>query len=228
MRGSLIPRKEEKRNEGIIPAHAGLTSRGFSAAWQTGDHPRACGAHSRRLSAPTRSSGSSPRMRGSHINGMTIVRLLGIIPAHAGLTWERLICAIAVRDHPRACGAHGGYIGSAGDKMGSSPRMRGSPLIPMARLWVNGIIPAHAGLTFMLTSRRSPAWDHPRACGAHLRCSALAETMSGSSPRMRGSRSFLLDGRHGFGIIPAHAGLTVRTSPAAERCWDHPRACGAH
>ena len=86
MRGSLIPRKEEKRNEGIIPAHAGLTSRGFSAAWQTGDHPRACGAHSRRLSAPTRSSGSSPRMRGSHRMHIKRRGGVGIIPAHAGLT----------------------------------------------------------------------------------------------------------------------------------------------
>ena len=111
---------------------------------------------------------------------------------------------------------------------GSSPRMRGSPLIPMARLWVNGIIPAHAGLTFMLTSRRSPAWDHPRACGAHFVKEDSESIAEGSSPRMRGSLGAISDGGLDFGIIPAHAGLTYSRYWRRSRAWDHPRACGAH
>ena len=45
---------------------------------------------------------------------------------------------------------------------------------------------------------------------------------------MRGS---LLQAEAAFwhcGIIPAHAGLTGTSCPACPRCWDHPRACGAH
>ena len=32
-----------------------------------------------------------------------------------------------------------------------------------------GIIPAHAGLTALEASCHRADWDHPRACGAHLR-----------------------------------------------------------
>ena len=91
-----------------------------------------------------------------------------------------------------------------------------------------GIIPAHAGLTSGSISSQKWYWDNPRACGAHLIRTLDYLQPSGSSPRMRGSRS----GRHirlaTGGIIPAHAGLTMLYTPAVCYPWDHPRACGAH
>ena len=167
MRGSHGPDRRDDLVGGIIPAHAGLTRKSMPSSSPVGDHPRACGAHPCFKLARKAERGSSPRMRGSPFQSLLHICYKGIIPAHAGLTWERLICAIAVRDHPRACGAHGGYIGSAGDKMGSSPRMRGSPLV--ARPWPPrpGIIPAHAGLTLVRHAAGILARDHPRACGAH-------------------------------------------------------------
>ena len=91
---------------------------------------------------------------------------------------------------------------------GSSPRMRGSPLISPCIRVGQGIIPAHAGLTRLLISTLCRMRDHPRACGAHDRRWTLEQSRQGSSPRMRGSRWLPCGFRCRLGIIPAHAGLT--------------------
>ena len=78
-----------------------------------------------------------------------------------------------------------------------------------------GIIPAHAGLTRVLRQDDGAARDHPRACGAHWNVRPLRSTSAGSSPRMRGSRGSRRGVRARRGIIPAHAGLTLRTASAS-------------
>ena len=73
-------------------------------------------------------SGSSPRVRGSHIQVTYGFKPGGIIPAGAGLTFLPRNIASPFRDHPRGCGAHKAL--KYGDHFfkGSSPRVRGSPL----------------------------------------------------------------------------------------------------
>ena len=112
--------------------------------------------------------------------------------------------------------------------MGSSPRMRGSPYGEVLKPAQDGIIPAHAGLTFNGIRIARPVGDHPRACEAHFcgrpsRCGNL-----GSSPRMRGSHDGrrTICGRHG--IIPAYAGLTDSHGKGRHGHGDHPRVYGAH
>ena len=52
-----------------------------------------------------------------------------IIPAHAGQTVGRLAVVPACADHPRACGANR-VLGQHVDTVaGSSPRMRGKPVV---------------------------------------------------------------------------------------------------
>ena len=106
--------------------------------------------------------------------------------------------------------------------------MRGSLLYLWVSSVVHGIIPAHAGLTRELTLFGSRFRDHPRACGAHAHPDSRREAHPGSSPRMRGSLSLSISSTSLFGIIPAHAGLTVALSRAVSILRDHPRACGAH
>ncbi len=167
-------------------------------------------------------------MRGSLIRAFSDARELGIIPAHAGLTQRQAAGQHDQRDHPRACGAHINVTLRSDAAEGSSPRMRGSPVMVLCMQLLTGIIPAHAGLT--------PAWrtfsamirDHPRACGAHLAFSRLQHMTAGSSPRMRGSLVSIGDACVDVGIIPAHAGLTYTVRHCSIRCRDHPRACGAH
>ena len=154
--------------EGIIPAHAGLTYARPSSMENRGDHPRACGAHRKNYTKMTEILGSSPRMRGSPQGLHLEADGQGIIPAHAGLTRARGRSISSTRDHPRACGAHRSARPIPSRRPGSSPRMRGSPSLPVVGFVAVGIIPAHAGLTPRNGVRSILNGDHPRACGAHL------------------------------------------------------------
>ena len=172
--------------------------------------------------------GSSPRMRGSPENATAVDHVLGIIPAHAGLTSISMYSSIPARDHPRACGAHSISRLKSRLKRGSSPRMRGSLIVDLLKDGTAGIIPAHAGLTLLLCRQDESSRDHPRACGAHVYSIVRQYIDEGSSPRMRGSPINPNIGTVTHRIIPAHAGLTNPRCP--RRTWhrDHPRACGAH
>ena len=50
------------------------------------DHPRGCGEHdvARVIAVPRK--GSSPRMRGAHVQALDVALVCGIIPADAGST----------------------------------------------------------------------------------------------------------------------------------------------
>ena len=147
-------------------------------------------------------------MRGSLHLGPIAMNPYGIIPAHAGLTTDYLRRLCCRGDHPRACGAHADHFLCPRKRLGSSPRMRGSLPALETGTEKQGIIPAHAGLTFSPPRGRKQRWDHPRACGAHR----------------------ILISRHlqPNRIIPAHAGLTNFSILYTPFNWDHPRACGAH
>ena len=147
MRGSPRPSPASCSHRGIIPAHAGLTTTRPSVSLTARDHPRACGAHIKGRLDGSVTSGSSPRMRGSHMPATWISSAKGIIPAHAGLTSSRAASASWRRDHPRACGAHQDGHGTTCMSTGSSPRMRGSPHHALSEDREFRIIPAHAGLT---------------------------------------------------------------------------------
>ena len=228
MRGSRIVAPYFPHSEGIIPAHAGLTNLVGSTVSTSGDHPRACGAHSGVVRRSDSQKGSSPRMRGSPSSWRNISPSPGIIPAHAGLTSSGCTAYRASRDHPRACGAHDTDTITNRPLQGSSPRMRSSRRTDILIARDLGIIPAHAELTPGDGADEGSRGDHPRACGAHLvGCMACPLSM-GSSPRMRGSPFGSSVGSAVGGIIPAHAGLTAVCCFLLFSCRDHPRACGAH
>ena len=106
-------------------------------------------------------------MRGSHDMLHYTIVVVGIIPAHAGLTRAGKSCGPGRWDHPRACGAHLLLFLLHLSTLGSSPRMRGSRKTFAKYARFLGIIPAHAGLTVDKFVTFSSFGDHPRACGAH-------------------------------------------------------------
>ena len=228
MRGSLFGSLCKHILKGIIPAHAGLTLTKVARILDLRDHPRACGAHPLLTTSSTVSRGSSPRMRGSHGFCDADVRVMGIIPAHAGLTWHAGGRKREGWDHPRACGAHLACRRTKTRRVGSSPRMRGSRRLSCWPAWLRGIIPAHAGLTWHRHDGGMRHRDHPRACGAHKLIIQNCNATWGSSPRMRGSPPLFSEADCRQGIIPAHAGLTESDEAAIPLDGDHPRACGAH
>ena len=132
------------------------------------------------------------------------------------------------RDHPRACGEHAVPHALLTLSEGSSPRLRGTHELGVARGELGGIIPALAGNT------GRPAWrlhcrrDHPRACGEHGNPFISRALVRGSSPRLRGTQHGVPVVNYGQGIIPALAGNTNPTCGYACTRRDHPRACGEH
>ena len=152
----------------------------------------------------------------------------GIIPAHAGNTLGECPVLLIRRDHPRACGEHPLLSTTTFSELGSSPRMRGTHARRLQFAQYIGIIPAHAGNTYIHGSRFSHRRDHPRACGEHDVGSRSSVMLQGSSPRMRGTRSSDSAQPLRVGIIPAHAGNTASSSETFHPDRDHPRACGEH
>ena len=168
-RGSSPRMRGSHRAALFSSGNTGLTIRERAVSPRCRDHPRACGAHLKTSSRPACLQGSSPRMRGSRSIKRGDDEMLGIIPAHAGLTESNDYPVSEYGDHPRACGAHELCLDDICHRGGSSPRMRGSPDIRFKTHRFAGIIPAHAGLTVGCTARPCRRWDHPRACGAHNR-----------------------------------------------------------
>ena len=167
VRGSLFELGKRHVELGIIPAGAGLTEKLIAAAAKLWDHPRGCGAHCRPRPSNTTTMGSSPRVRGSPSLDRRDPGFPGIIPAGAGLTFQGHRGNVQARDHPRGCGAHFWMGVSSKAGVGSSPRVRGSPVAVVKLFVAMGIIPAGAGLTVHRHANRYIDRDHPRGCGAH-------------------------------------------------------------
>ncbi len=112
--------------------------------------------------------------------------------------------------------------------LGSSPRMRGAlhDTVPGSRK--DGIIPADAGSTRVLTLYGVVHPDHPRGCGEHLLVNAILPFRPKSSPRMRRALVYFERARPDRRIIPADAESTPRTYPPTGPNRDHPRECGEH
>ncbi len=213
---------------GIIPACAGNTRSRYTFATARRGHPRVCGEHDEVTSETFAIWGSSPRVRGTLSTLSLSASILGIIPACAGNTSSSSSSSRRRRDHPRVCGEHRLRGHGHAVFVGSSPRVRGTLLVPRGRLVRRGIIPACAGNTDWRSSRGGAPGDHPRVCGEHLILTLQLIVIAGSSPRVRGTPVAAHVHARVRGIIPACAGNT-RAAWTARRPWrDHPRVCGEH
>ena len=131
-------------------------------------------------------------------------------------------------DHPRSCGANLSTISTSSLTVGSSPLVRGQPVIFPPLSVRARIIPARAGPTPFAISVASSVADHPRSCGANLMFSSAFFISSGSSPLVRGQHGLSLFLTICPRIIPARAGPTCRIKSPCGVDTDHPRSCGAN
>ena len=172
----------------FIPACAGNTPCMLPALMATTVHPRVCGEHPILVVALVWLVGSSPRVRGTPPSIVPFSQDGRFIPACAGNTNISRLRNTPLPVHPRVCGEHVPLAGLDPAALGSSPRVRGTPLVCSLRLWPPRFIPACAGNTATnWTSKRSPP-VHPRVCGEHHSARAGLPGRSGSSPRVRGTR----------------------------------------
>ena len=166
MRGIFSAMHRKNNPTGIIPAGAGHLLLCFAWSFNRWDHPRRCGAFTRSVGSKSKSSGSSPQVRG--ILGLLLSRQFrfGIIPAGAGHLRPRARQIRADSDHPRRCGAFSVCARVKVRVQGSSPQVRGISNICAGNTGYGGIIPAGAGHFKRSLSRQCSPGDHPRRCGA--------------------------------------------------------------
>ncbi len=210
----------------IIPAPAGNASVRLTISRNASDHPRACGERRIEMTLRYAHLGSSPRLRGTLVAKPLSVREFRIIPAPAGNAAPLSTKFHWKTDHPRACGER--VINHLGvcTFCGSSPRLRGTPVMVLSKPSMDRIIPAPAGNAAHGQATHSPLPDHPRACGERLRIYRSSIDRYGSSPRLRGTRHAVQEKAQDGRIIPAPAGNASCATSARCNFSDHPRACG--
>ena len=126
------------------------------------------------------------------------------------------------------CGEHLAVRSPLRMDSGSSPHVRGAPGHQRRAGIADGIIPACAGSTSCGCSGYIALRDHPRMCGEHEVEEPVAGVLKGSSPHVRGARSWCRTSDVRRGIIPACAGSTRSPQSYPPRKRDHPRMCGEH
>ena len=125
-RGTLVHLELVITIAGIIPACAGNTpcARPFFA--RATDHPRLRGEHTREFLSRDALPGSSPLARGTQVEDVPAVAVVGIIPACAGNTSCRRTRPACRQDHPRLRGEHVIPSAVSQSDTGSSPLARGT------------------------------------------------------------------------------------------------------
>ena len=109
---------------------------------------------------------------------------------------------------------------------GSSPLTRGKPRRIFRRVRRPGLIPAHAGKTSLAGPFNGEDGAHPRSRGENVAVLACGGVDLGSSPLTRGKQNRVPCKPGDAGLIPAHAGKTVRSGTRRRRAGAHPRSRG--
>ena len=218
--------RHEDAGARLIPARAGKTSPTSTTPTTPSAHPRACGENALDVDGVASGRGSSPRVRGKPAPAPRRLHHRGLIPARAGKTRLGGAGGCCTPAHPRACGENLVSAACAVVSVGSSPRVRGKPVSEPAMTTGYRLIPARAGKTSACRARRPRGRAHPRACGENPVAALGGGGDPGSSPRVRGKQERKMGMLIIAGLIPARAGKTRSSTPAARPGPAHPRACG--
>ena len=109
---------------------------------------------------------------------------------------------------------------------GSSPRVRGTVLLPAQGAAFRRFIPARAGNGKLRRKISATHPVHPRACGERTIRFRELDNTTGSSPRVRGTGSGAFARASHCRFIPARAGNGPFGLADDGECPVHPRACG--
>ena len=190
----------------FIPACAG---NGLPVSrWRLGFavHPRVCGERSLSRKTEQGRIGSSPRVRGTDGLEQLCVPLRRFIPACAGNGQPWVFAFNVSPVHPRVCGERMQTATKARERIGSSPRVRGTVGQRHPRDAQGRFIPACAGNGRIHHPGDQGHPVHPRVCGERRQFPPQVPEDAGSSPRVRGTvPSRYRDGQERR-FIPACAG----------------------
>ena len=197
------------------PARAGNTLSGSGRLLRAAVQPRACGEHSRAHWPVACAAGSTPRVRGTPGDPCDAAAGLRFNPARAGNTSGSRVASGATSVQPRACGEHQHPAGGAHVRYGSTPRVRGTLLLRLFGLRIVRFNPARAGNTERSRTSAAGSAVQPRACGEHPMFRTSWRKLTGSTPRVRGTRRLFLGEAVPARFNPARAGNTRRWRAAA-------------
>ena len=208
IRGKRGPNHSIGAQSGLIPAHAGKTSRSECLGRRAGAHPRSRGENSATDRSPIVKAGSSPLTRGKLQIGELAPPAHGLIPAHAGKMEQRSPPRLIQRAHPRSREENRAEKAHPAFQKGSSPLTRGKRYRDV-RGWLQGrLIPAHVGKTMTAPPVAIHRRAHPRSRGENTGWLSEGGHHYGSSPLTRGKPAPSWSAPRTRGLIPTHAGKT--------------------
>ena len=152
-RGKLQALRDDAQETGLIPAHAGKTTRRCLPGEARRAHPRSRGENLEIANPRGEAEGSSPLTRGKLRLLRAPAAAKGLIPAHAGKTYPEAVAEADPGAHPRSRGENPTLLITTPHVQGSSPLTRGKPAPVALAFFIAGLIPAHAGKT------RAGAWS---------------------------------------------------------------------
>ena len=164
-RGKQLVVKHGGEGGGLIPAHAGKTRCAGRSGTRSPAHPRSRGENGLKMLRLVTSSGSSPLTRGKRFSIGAGLRIVRLIPAHAGKTGAAAVAVAMRRAHPRSRGENGSFYHDRFLVPGSSPLTRGKPRQGDKLADASRLIPAHAGKTDSSHWSEAGQTAHPRSRG---------------------------------------------------------------
>ncbi len=151
---------------------------------------------------------------------------MGSIPAHAGEPLFARVRVGFVRVYPRARGGAKLRIVQGRGRGGLSPRTRGSRVRTVRYSRRGRSIPAHAGEPSSRPALPASTAVYPRARGGASHACRACRSVSGLSPRTRGSHQRPAKWSSTVWSIPAHAGEPVQGRGLLRLDKVYPRARG--
>ncbi len=177
---------------------------------------------------PMAPTGSSPRLWGTlryPFDQMTNCRF---IPTPVGNTRIGMISLLFFAVHPHACGEHKWRNHSKKGWYGSSPRLWGTHRFYDIQNPEFRFIPTPVGNTSIRPLYTLLRPVHPHACGEHKVVATPGKSLTGSSPRLWGTRRLPVERLRKCRFIPTPVGNTLRPGRLSRPRTVHPHACGEH
>ena len=191
-------------------------------------HPRGYGEHDAWMLEQVLTDGSSPWVRGTQAGAKKPKREIRFIPVGTGNTALQGSNSKGFSVHPRGYGEHWLAAVSAMAPYGSSPWVRGTPVVNTERLAPRRFIPVGTGNTRHNLGTRQGRTVHPRGYGEHLRVSITSCLMAGSSPWVRGTHHVSRTKGQLTRFIPVGTGNTTAQLNFQQVITVHPRGYGEH
>ena len=212
----------------FIPTPVGNTYLFSKSVMNSTVHPHACGEHAGIDRTSCTYDGSSPRLWGTQGERELSYVHARFIPTPVGNTMLKRHILFKGSVHPHACGEHGVHPAGRSPYPGSSPRLWGTHTGDEIHVGLDRFIPTPVGNTAEDKVNVSITPVHPHACGEHAPRFIPIPKISGSSPRLWGTRIFngQLPCRNRF--IPTPVGNTKPHNLVTKPHPVHPHACGEH